>query len=174
MIGRLASLARRPAARSITDGAGRELATCGRGNCFGELALLNNEARWGRCRPLLPLPPPVRWLLLLVCAGSPACQSHPMSLRPAREPPCCPRLLYCVCVCRAATVQAATAAKALACTRADFDTHLGSLAEIRNMWRFEALRKASRAAAAAPRGVAAAGGSLRACHVAAAMATVHG
>ncbi|EFN52025.1 hypothetical protein CHLNCDRAFT_54794 [Chlorella variabilis] len=102
---------------SITDGAGRELATCGRGNCFGELALLNNEAR-------------------------------------------------------AATVQAATAAKALACTRADFDTHLGSLAEIRNMWRFEALRKASRAAAAAPRGVAAAGGSLRACHVAAAMATV--
>ncbi|KAI3430680.1 hypothetical protein D9Q98_005269 [Chlorella vulgaris] len=71
---------------SITDQEGRELATCGHGQCFGELALLNKEAR-------------------------------------------------------AATVHASTAAKVLACTRADFDTHLGSLAEIRNMWRFEALRK---------------------------------
>jgi hypothetical protein len=43
--------------------------------------------------------------------------------------------------CRAANVSAATNAKALACTRSDFDTHLGSLAEIKNMWRFEALRK---------------------------------
>ena len=43
--------------------------------------------------------------------------------------------------CRAANVYAATNAKALACTRADLDTHLGSLAEIKNMWRVEALRK---------------------------------
>lgn len=48
------------------------------------------------------------------------------------------------CPCRAANVQAGTAAKALVCTRADFDTHLGSLAEIRSMWRFEALRKVAR------------------------------
>lgn len=43
--------------------------------------------------------------------------------------------------CSAATVRATTPAKVLCCTRADFDRHLGSLAEIRNMWRFEALRK---------------------------------
>lgn len=36
---------------------------------------------------------------------------------------------------------ALTNARALACTRAAFDKHLGSLAGIRNMWRFEALRK---------------------------------
>jgi hypothetical protein len=42
-------------------------------------------------------------------------------------------------------VHATTAAKVLVCTRADFDTHLGSLAEIRSMWRFEALRKVGRA-----------------------------
>ncbi|KAI7838861.1 hypothetical protein COHA_007362 [Chlorella ohadii] len=42
---------------------------------------------------------------------------------------------------RAATVRATTPAKVLCCTRADFDRHLGSLGEIRNMWRFEALRK---------------------------------
>jgi hypothetical protein len=30
---------------SITDQEGRELATCGHGQCFGELALLNKEAR---------------------------------------------------------------------------------------------------------------------------------
>lgn len=29
----------------------------------------------------------------------------------------------------------------MACTRADFDTHLGSLQEIANLWRFEALKK---------------------------------
>lgn len=45
------------------------------------------------------------------------------------------------CLCSAATVRASTPAKVLCCTRADFDHHLGSLAEIRNMWRFEALRK---------------------------------
>lgn len=33
--------------RSITDDAGRELAKCGKGQCFGELALLKNEARCG-------------------------------------------------------------------------------------------------------------------------------
>ena len=44
-------------------------------------------------------------------------------------------------LCSAASVNAATAAKALLCTRADFDAHLGSLAEIRNLWRFEALCK---------------------------------
>ena len=70
----------------VTSAVGVELARCGAGQCFGELALLR------------------------------------------REP-------------RAATVAAADAARALACTREDFDKHLGSLAEIRNMWRFEALRK---------------------------------
>ena len=43
--------------------------------------------------------------------------------------------------CSAATVRATTPARVLCCTRADFDRHLGSLGEIRNMWRFEALRK---------------------------------
>ena len=43
--------------------------------------------------------------------------------------------------CRAATVTAATAARVLVCTREGFDHHLGSLAEIRNVWRFEALRR---------------------------------
>ncbi|KAL4451289.1 hypothetical protein ABPG77_009361 [Micractinium sp. CCAP 211/92] len=70
----------------ITDEFGRELARCGKGQCFGELALLKNEAR-------------------------------------------------------AANVTALTQSRTLACTRAAFDKHLGSLAGIRNMWRFEALRK---------------------------------
>lgn len=30
---------------SILDGSGRELAKCGKGQCFGELALLENKAR---------------------------------------------------------------------------------------------------------------------------------
>lgn len=47
-------------------------------------------------------------------------------------------------------MRAACTARVLACTRADFDTHLGSLGEIRNMWRFEALRKVGRAAAELP------------------------
>lgn len=71
---------------TVTDASGKELARCGKGKCFGELALLRNEPR-------------------------------------------------------AATVTAATAAKALACSREAFDAHLGSLAEIRNMWRYEALSK---------------------------------
>ena len=43
--------------------------------------------------------------------------------------------------CRAATVTAVTASRVLSCTREVFDAHLGSLDEIRNLWRFEALRK---------------------------------
>lgn len=71
---------------AVTDATGTELARCGKGQCFGELALLRKEPR-------------------------------------------------------AATVTAVDLSRVLACTREDFDAHLGSLAEIRNMWRFEALRK---------------------------------
>ena len=42
---------------------------------------------------------------------------------------------------RAATVTAVAASRALTCTREVFDAHLGSLDDIRNLWRFEALRK---------------------------------
>lgn len=42
---------------------------------------------------------------------------------------------------RAATVTAMELSKVLACTRQTFNSLLGSLAEIRNMWRFEALGK---------------------------------
>ena len=76
-----------PAPCSITNASGTELARCGKGQCFGELALLKNETRAAK--------------VAAVGAG----------------------------------------ARVLACTRADFDQHLGTLAEIRNMWRFEALRK---------------------------------
>lgn len=71
---------------AVTDASGKELATCGKGQCFGELALLRSEPR-------------------------------------------------------AATVTAVEASRALACTKEVFDSHLGSLEEIRNMWRFEALSK---------------------------------
>ncbi|GAB4820005.1 hypothetical protein N2152v2_007051 [Parachlorella kessleri] len=71
---------------SITNEEGAEVAKCGKGQCFGELALLRQEAR-------------------------------------------------------AATVTATFAAKCMACTRDDFNHHLGSLEDIHNMWRFEALRK---------------------------------
>eukprot|EP00887_Chlorella_sp_A99_P000268 scaffold13.g268.t1 len=70
----------------ITDGGDRELAKCGKGQCFGERALLKSEPR-------------------------------------------------------AANVTALTDAKALACTREDFNRHLGCLTEIANLWRFEALKK---------------------------------
>ena len=36
---------------------------------------------------------------------------------------------------------ATSAAKCMVCTRDDFNHHLGSLEDIHNMWRFEALRK---------------------------------
>lgn len=62
-------------------------------------------------------------------------QCHPTSGPPLSLPLTTPHH------CRAATVRATTPAKVLCCTRADFDRHLGSLGEIRNMWRFEALRK---------------------------------
>ena len=42
---------------------------------------------------------------------------------------------------RAASVRALTDALVLACHRDDFIQKLGSLADIRHMWRFEALRK---------------------------------
>ena len=71
---------------AVTDENDNELARCGKGQCFGELALLRSEPR-------------------------------------------------------AATVVALQSSKALVCTKEDFDEHLGSLAEIRNMWRFEALSK---------------------------------
>jgi hypothetical protein len=34
---------------SVTNGEGKELAKCSKGQCFGELALLKNEARCGGC-----------------------------------------------------------------------------------------------------------------------------
>ena len=67
---------------------------------------------------------------------------HPATFNGA---PSCPPAL-----CSAATVRATTPAKVLCCTRADFDHHLGSLAEIRNMWRFEALRKVGGLLASSP------------------------
>ena len=71
---------------AVSDKTGKELARCGKGQCFGELALLRSEPR-------------------------------------------------------AATVTAVEASKALACSKEVFDAHLGSLEEIRNMWRYEALSK---------------------------------
>ena len=71
---------------SVTDSSGNELARCGKGQCFGELALLRSEPR-------------------------------------------------------AATVTAVHPSRALACTKEVFDAQLGSLYEIRNMWRYEALSK---------------------------------
>ncbi|KAG7671492.1 hypothetical protein Ndes2526B_g09344 [Nannochloris sp. 'desiccata'] len=71
---------------TVLNAEGLELARCGKGQCFGELALLKSEPR-------------------------------------------------------AATVTALGPSKALACTKDVFDAHLGSLEEIRNVWRFEALSK---------------------------------
>ena len=34
---------------SVTNAEGKELAKCSKGQCFGELALLKNEARYGGC-----------------------------------------------------------------------------------------------------------------------------
>ena len=42
---------------------------------------------------------------------------------------------------RAANVRAVSDSLVLTCHRNDFQTHLGSLTDIRRLWRFEALRK---------------------------------
>ena len=44
---------------------------------------------------------------------------------------------------RAANVRALGDSLVLTCHRNDFQTHLGSLTDIRRLWRFEALRKVS-------------------------------
>ena len=44
---------------------------------------------------------------------------------------------------RAANVRAMSDSLVLTCHRNDFQTHLGSLTDIRRLWRFEALRKVS-------------------------------
>lgn len=69
-----------------------------------------------------------RWIGVRVCRRRGACCPIPLPPNPSLP-------------VRAATVTAITEAKCLVCTRADFDRHLGSLEDIRNMWRFEALRK---------------------------------
>ena len=51
---------------------------------------------------------------------------------------------------RAASVKALTEGTLLTLTREDFDSLLGSLADIRHMWRFEALRMVHAPPSSAP------------------------
>ena len=128
----------------------------GKGQCFGELALLEHKPRCGCGRGGAPVL--VGQSLAAQSGSRPAfrctsaapalhqryaCPAQSPAVTPAHRQPL-PQHPPTHVPCSAATVRAAADSKVLACTREAFDTHLGSLAEIRNLWRFEALRKVRR------------------------------